>query len=70
MGENALQYSVGFCRATPQIIHSYTSITSLLNLPPLPHSTLLGQVTGRLAGLPVFMQQLLISCLFTHGSVW
>ena len=46
-----------------------TSITSLLNLPPFPHSTLLGQVTECQAGLPVFMQQLLIGCLFTQKSI-
>ena len=48
----ALQCYVGFCHTIVQISHSYTCITSLLNLPPLLcHPTPLGHHSTRLGSL-------------------
>ena len=60
----ALQCCDGFCHTTMQISHNYTYITSLGNLPSLPHPTSpLGH--HRTAGwAPCVIQQLLTSYVY------
>ena len=62
----ALQCCTGFCHTTTRINHSYTYITSLLSLSPLPpHPTPLGH--HRVPGwAPCAIQQLLTSYLFSR----
>ena len=67
----ALQCCVTFCSTTKWVIHMYTCIPSLGDLPPHPHSTPLGHHKAQ-SWVPSSMlfSSFPLAISFTHGSVY
>ena len=65
----ALQCRVTFCSTTKWIIHTYTHIPSLVDLPPHPHCTPLGHHKARSwSPCSMLYSSFPLASYFTHGS--